>query len=235
MPDLHSNIMTEIKRLNSNRKYQIFKRQFDIIFSIIGLIIFAIPILIFGIIIKITSRGPVIHWSERVGLNNTCFFMAKLRTMKIGSPQLSSNHFINPENYFIRFGKFFRDFGIDELPQLYNILKGDMSFVGPRPVVFDDIETITLRNEKKLVNNIKPGLTGLAQINGRSKITIPEKIKYDEIYKEKMCFMLDIIIIIKTNYYLIQENIFKNTVKNRKSEQLPYIQIGLTNVENTIF
>jgi O-antigen biosynthesis protein WbqP len=110
-----------------------------------------------------------------------------------------------------------------------------MSFVGPRPVVFDDIETIILRNEKKLVNNIKPGLTGLAQINGRSKITIPEKIKYEEIYKEKMCFMLDIIIILKTNYYLIQENIFKKTVKNRKSEQLPYIHIGLTNVENTIF
>jgi O-antigen biosynthesis protein WbqP len=152
--------------------------------------------------------------------------------MKVGSPELSSNHLGEPDKYFISFGKFFRDSGLDELPQLYNILKGDMSLVGPRPVLMDDFETITLRNEKQ-INTIKPGLTGLAQINGRNEITIPEKVMYDEIYLQNMSFLLDIKIIFMTNYYLIRENILNKTAYKRKSILLPCIQIELTNVKTT--
>jgi O-antigen biosynthesis protein WbqP len=132
--------------------------------------------------------------------------MAKLRTMKYGTPILSSNHFKEQEKYFIPFGKFLRVFGFDELPQLYNILKGDMSFVGPRPLVLDDYETVNLRNAKK-VNTIKPGLTGLAQINGRNDMSIPKKVYYDGIYLENMNMLLDMKIILLTNYYMFCENI----------------------------
>jgi O-antigen biosynthesis protein WbqP len=195
----------------SLRKYPLYKRLFDIIFSFIGLILFALPLLIFVIMIKIISKGPVLHWSDRVGINNSHFKMAKLRTMKNGTPVLSSNHFKKPDRYFIPLGKVFREFGFDELPQLYNILRGDMSFVGPRPVILDDYETINLRNEK-MVNSIKPGLTGLAQINGRNDTTIPEKVRFDEIYMQNMSISLDIKIIILTNYYMICENIFRRNI-----------------------
>ncbi len=187
-------------------RYQLFKRLFDIIFSAIGLLLLSFPILIFGILIKIISRGPVLHWSNRIGKNNHYFKMAKLRTMKNGSPLLSSNHFKEAEKYFIKFGKIFRDLGIDELPQLYNILKGEMSFVGPRPVITDDFETLHLRNEKML-SSVKPGLTGLAQIMGRSGLPINTKVHYDEIYMKNMSLSLDIKIIIMTNYYMFFENV----------------------------
>lgn len=204
----------------SLKKYQFYKRLFDTIFALVGLIVFALPILLLGTIIKITSRGPIIYWSKRVGINNSCFRMAKLRTMKNCTPVLASNHFNKPEEYFILFGKFFREFGFDELPQLYNILKGEMSFVGPRPVVLDDYEIITLR-KKKNVNSIKPGLTGLAQINGRNGMTIQTKVKYDEIYMQSMSILLDLKIIFLTNYYMMSENIFHKTVSNIEFIKLP--------------
>lgn len=191
----------------SLRKYQLYKRIFDVFFALASLIIFGLPILVFGVIIKIVSGGPIIFWSERVGINNSRFLMAKLRTMKNSSPLLSSNHFKNPEKYFICFGKYLRDFGFDELPQLYNILKGDMSFVGPRPVLIDDHETLKLREHKK-VHHIKPGLTGLAQISGRNALTFQKKVYYDEIYLQNMSILFDIKIILLTISYVFKDNIF---------------------------
>lgn len=187
------------------------KRIFDILFASIGLLIFILPLLLFGLLIKLSSKGPIIHWSHRVGVRNRVFRMAKLRTMKNGTPVLSSNHFHMPEKYLIRFGKIFREFGFDEIPQLYNILKGEMSFVGPRPLVLDDREIISLRNVKG-VNNIRPGLTGLAQINGRNGMAIPEKVKYDELYMKNMCMLLDLKILVLTNYTMLCQNILRRRI-----------------------
>lgn len=202
--------------------YNFSKRLIDILFSVIGLFIFALPILFLGILIKFTSKGPMIYWSQRVGVNNKIFLMAKLRSMKTDTPELSSIHFPESQKYLICFGKFLRAMGLDELPQLYNILKGDMSLVGPRPVVLDDHETIIFRNNKKL-NTIKPGLTGLAQINGRSKISITEKIEYDEYYMNNMNLKLDFYIIFLTNFYLFKENFIGNKLAGTDTPEIPFI------------
>jgi O-antigen biosynthesis protein WbqP len=186
--------------------YLFCKRAFDFTFALIGIVFLFPPLLLIGILIKSVSKGPLLHWSCRVGINNSSFRMAKLRTMRNGTPVLSHSHLKNPERYFIPFGSFIRKTGIDELPQLYNILKGEMSFVGPRPVVFDDFETTILRNEKHLYS-IKPGLTGLAQINGRGSSSISEKVLFDEVYMKNMSLYLDLKIMILTNYYLYCENI----------------------------
>lgn len=185
--------------------YKICKRIFDIVVSAAGLILFAVPIIFLGILIKLTSKGPMIYWSKRTGLNNKIFSMAKLRSMKTDAPELSTANFPGSSEYYTCFGKFLRNTGLDELPQLFNILKGDMSLVGPRPVILDDQETIIFRNYKN-INTIKPGLTGLAQIHGRSKISINEKIYYDEYYMKYRNFKMDIYIIFFTNLFLFKEN-----------------------------
>jgi O-antigen biosynthesis protein WbqP len=133
--------------------------------------------------------------------------MVKLRTMKTDTPLIPAKFLIMPEQYFNCFGKILRNTGIDELPQLYNILKGDMSFVGPRPVISSETELIEMRTEKG-INLIKPGLTGLAQIKGRDKLSIHSKIKYDEIYMNNFGFLMDFKIILLTNYWLFYENIY---------------------------
>jgi O-antigen biosynthesis protein WbqP len=189
------------------QKYHLVKRILDIIFSVFGLILLFIPLLILGLIMKVTSKGPIIHWSVRSGLNNESFKMAKLRTMKIDTPVLAENKLDKPDKYYLYFGKFLRKCGIDELPQLYNILIGEMSFVGPRPVILSDKELIEERT-KRGINVIKPGLTGWAQINGRSELTVLEKIEFEEFYINNMSFMFDMKIILKTNSYLFN-SIFK--------------------------
>jgi O-antigen biosynthesis protein WbqP len=189
-------------------KYDFWKRIIDILLAVPGFIILCIPILLIGLIIKTTSKGPVIYWSKRVGRNNKSFRMAKLRTMKVETPEIPSYKINNDEKQLIRFGKFLRKTGIDELPQLYNILKGDMSIVGPRPVISDETELITLRTKKE-IHKIKPGITGLAQVKGREKLNIQDKIKYDEIYLQSMSFILDIKILFLTNCSLLSENVLK--------------------------
>ena len=190
---------------NNNFKYQRAKRLFDILFACLGLILLSIPFFVLGVILKLTSNGPIIHWSKRTGINNSCFRMAKLRTMKIETPEISEKLLANSYSYCNRIGKFLRKYGIDELPQLYNILIGDMSFVGPRPILFNDEDLIFERN-KRGINNIKPGLTGLAQINGRSEISASKKAEYDEYYMKNISLILDLKIICKTNLYLLQGN-----------------------------
>lgn len=193
--------------MNAKVKFKRIKRLFDIFLVILGILFFSAPMMLISIIIKFTSKGPVIHWSKRVGINNTYFMMAKFRTMRTNTPVREIKKLNKPEKYYTSIGNFLRKFCLDELPQLYNILIGEMSFVGPRPVLFNHFEIINLRNEKGL-NLIKPGLTGLAQIKGRSELSAFERVKFDEHYMLNMSLILDCKIILMTNYFLLRENYF---------------------------
>jgi O-antigen biosynthesis protein WbqP len=144
-----------------------------------------------ALLVKITSKGPVLYWSDRVGKNNTIFKMPKFRTMKADTPAMATHLMTNPEQYCTSVGSFLRKTSLDELPQLYSVLKGDMSFVGPRPALFNQDDLIELRT-KKGIHNLIPGITGWAQINGRDDLPIPEKVDLDEYYLNNHSFMFDL-------------------------------------------
>ena len=167
------------------------KRIFDIILAIAVIIISAIPMLAIAILVKITSKGPVLYWSDRVGKNNRVFKMPKLRTMYVNTPAVATHLMTNPEQYCTPVGSFLRRSSLDELPQLYSVLKGDMSFVGPRPALFNQDDLIELRT-KKGIHNLIPGITGWAQINGRDDLPIPEKVDLDEYYLNNRSFIFDL-------------------------------------------
>ncbi len=171
------------KDYKSKDLYFFFKRVFDLFFSIVLFIILLIPMFIIAIIIKVTSYGSIIYWSKRIGKNNVIFNMPKFRTMKVETPALATHLLNRPELYLTPIGRFLRIYSLDELPQLWSVFKGDMSFVGPRPALFNQKDLIKLRT-KYFVHKIIPGITGLAQINGRDELTIREKVKFDiEYYK----------------------------------------------------
>lgn len=184
-------------RMGSFITYDYLKRSFDILFSVCGIMVFFFPILILGIIIRTSSRGTFFHKARRVGKNEKPFVMLKLRTMNGNAPVRSFETLKKPEKFYVRFGKALRQSGIDELPQLINILKGEMSFVGPRPTLFDQKDLIDLR-EVNNIYSVKPGLTGYAQINGRTKLTPASKVKFDKYYLDNVSFMLDMKILFKT-------------------------------------
>jgi len=170
------------------------KRVFDILLSLILIFTLLIPVFFVSILIILTSNGGVLYWSKRIGLNSKEFFMPKFRTMNPNTPELATDLLIDGENYVTSFGRFLRQYSIDELPQLWSILIGDMSFVGPRPALFNQYDLIKLRKEKK-IDTIRPGLTGLAQINGRDNLSIVEKVKFDEDYLKNISMLLDLKII----------------------------------------
>ena len=176
---------------------QLFKRLFDIIVALFALIVLSIPFLIISIIIKLTSKGPVIHWSKRIGEKNIIFKMAKFRTMRIDTPQVATHLLDNPDRYVTLVGRFLRRYSMDELPQLVNIIKGEISFVGPRPALFNQDDLRELRTMKS-IHLLKPGLTGWAQINGRDELPIPVKVEYDEYYLKNQSFWLDLKILFIT-------------------------------------
>ncbi len=147
--------------------------------------------------VKMTSHGPVLYWSDRVGKDNIIFKMPKFRTMKIDTPAVATHLLSNPEQYLTLIGGYLRRSSLDELPQLISILKGDMSFVGPRPALFNQEDLIKLRTQKG-VHTLSPGLTGWAQINGRDELPIPVKVDFDEYYLKHCSFLLDIKIILQT-------------------------------------
>ena len=165
------------------------KRTFDVGMALLLLCFLALPIAVVAIIIKITSKGPVLYWSDRVGLNNTIFKMPKFRTMKIDTPPIATHLLENPDQFLTKAGKFLRKTSLDELPQLCSILKGDMSFVGPRPALFNQHDLIKFRTMKG-VHKLIPGLTGWAQINGRDDVPIPVKVDFDEYYMKRRSFFL---------------------------------------------
>ena len=167
------------------------KRIFDTALAIICFLISSFPMLIIALLVKVTSKGPVLYWSDRVGKNNTIFKMPKFRTMKADTPAMATHLMKNPEQYCTPVGSFLRKSSLDELPQLYSVLKGDMSFVGPRPALFNQDDLIELRT-KKGIHNLIPGITGWAQINGRDDLPIPEKVDLDEYYLNNRSFMFDL-------------------------------------------
>jgi len=170
------------------------KRMFDLIVSFATILIVLFPISILSVLVKLTSKGPILYWSDRVGKNNTIFKMPKLRSMKVDTPVVATHLLADPKSVLTPVGNFLRKSSLDELPQIWCILKGDMSFVGPRPALFNQDDLITLRIEKG-VHALVPGLTGWAQINGRDELPIPQKVDLDVEYLHHQSLWLDIKII----------------------------------------
>lgn len=162
-----------------------FKRLIDIVLSLLGILVLAIPMLIVAIIIKVDDPGPALFKQKRVGIHKSYFQLYKFRSMKLNTPDIPTHLLENPEQYLIGIGAVIRKLSIDELPQLFNILKGDMSIIGPRPALWNQDDLIAER-EKYGANDVKPGLTGWAQINGRDELEIPVKAKLDGEYVEKL-------------------------------------------------
>jgi O-antigen biosynthesis protein WbqP len=175
----------------------VMKRKFDIVVSFV-LMFFILPFaIICSIVVWITSKGPILHTSVRIGADNKPFKMLKFRTMKIDTPQVATHLLTDPQKYITVFGSFLRKTSLDELPQLINVLKGDMSLVGPRPALFNQYDQIELR-KKVGCHVLKPGITGWAQINGRDEITVEKKVELDRWYFENQSFFLDIKILFRT-------------------------------------
>jgi O-antigen biosynthesis protein WbqP len=193
-----------------NRKlfYNYFKRLFDIVVSFILIILLFFPIFIIAMFIIILDRHTPFYLSKRVGKNNKIFLMPKFRTMKKNTPQVATHLFVN-HNDISYLGKILRKTSLDELPQLFTIFIGKMSIVGPRPALFNQHDLIELRNNKN-IQSILPGLTGLAQINGRDLISIEDKVLFDEEYLQKRSFFYDIVIIIKTFIFIIKPTNIKH-------------------------
>jgi len=167
------------------------KRIFDIVLSLILLTFLSIPLVFIALIVKISSRGPALYWSDRVGIGNTIFKMPKFRTMLIDTPAVATHLMQNPEKYLTPIGAFLRKTSLDELPQLFSVLNGDMSFVGPRPALYNQDDLVALRT-KKGVHRLVPGITGWAQINGRDELPIPIKVSFDEYYLNNRSILLDL-------------------------------------------
>jgi len=182
--------------------YLFLKRFFDALFSAIFLIVALVPCLLIAAAIKITSKGPILYWSERVGKDSFIFFMPKFRSMKIGTPKLATHLLANPSDHLTAIGSFLRKTSLDEIPQLWSILVGDMSLVGPRPALFNQYDLVELRT-KYGVDRLTPGLTGWAQINGRDNISINKKVQLDVYYLENISWKLDLKIILMTFFYAI--------------------------------
>jgi len=168
------------------------KRPFDLLIAL--LVILALPMAIIALAIKLTSKGPILHWSRRVGRYNTFFMMPKFRSMGPGTPDVATHLLSDPHQHLTTVGRLLRLTSMDEFPQLYSILKGDMSFVGPRPALYNQSDLIQIRTEKG-VHRLQVGLTGWAQINGRDTISIERKVELDVIYMQKRSFLFDLEII----------------------------------------
>ena len=173
------------------------KRFFDFLLALFAVLFLIIPILVVAIMVRLTSIGPVLYWSDRVGRNNHIFKMPKFRTMLINTPAVATHLLSDPKQYLTPIGSFLRKSSLDELPQLWSIIKGDMSFVGPRPALFNQDDLVALRTQYG-VDKLLPGLTGWAQINGRDELPIPVKVKLDVEYLHKQSFLLDVKIIFLT-------------------------------------
>ncbi len=170
------------------------KRVFDVLFAVVLLLLSVFPMLLIALLVTVSSRGPLIYWSDRVGQNNQIFKMPKFRSMRIDTPAVATHLLSNPDSCLTPIGSFLRRSSLDELPQLWSILKGDMSFVGPRPALFNQDDLIALRTQKG-ADSLVPGLTGWAQINGRDELPIPEKVALDVEYMEQRSFWFDLYIL----------------------------------------
>ena len=173
------------------------KRIFDLLLAIVATFILAIPVVLVAMAVRLTSPGPALYWSDRVGRHNKIFKMPKFRSMRVGTPAVATHLLADAGAYLTPIGSFLRKSSLDELPQLWSILVGDMSFVGPRPALFNQQDLIELRTQQG-VHQLMPGLTGWAQVNGRDEIPIPDKIKLDAAYLRDHSIAMDIRILCMT-------------------------------------
>lgn len=181
------------------------KRVFDLMLAALVGISLLMPMILVGILVRLTSRGPILYWSNRVGRDNIIFKMPKFRSMQIDTPAVATHLLNNPDQYLTPIGSFLRKSSLDEIPQLWSIIKGDMSFVGPRPALFNQKDLIELRTRSG-VHQLVPGLTGLAQINGRDELPIPDKVALDIEYLKRRNLILDIKIIILTTLKVLRRD-----------------------------
>ena len=178
--------------------YRRVKRLLDIVLSLAALMMLAVPACVFAVMIKHEDKGPVFFRQKRIGIHKRPFYMYKFRSMKVSTPHdVPTHQLVNPEQYILKCGVWMRKYSIDELAQLINILKGDMSIVGPRPALWNQYDLITER-DKYGANDIKPGLTGWAQVNGRDELEIPEKARLDGEYVRRESFMFDCVCVLRT-------------------------------------
>jgi O-antigen biosynthesis protein WbqP len=198
------------------RKY--IKRIIDFILSLVAIVIFSPFLLLIVILIKLDSEGPVLFKQKRIGMHKTHFYMLKFRTMRIDSPKDVPTHLLeNPDQWITRMGKILRKTSLDELPQLFNIIKGEMSIIGPRPALWNQYDLIAER-DKYGANDVRPGLTGWAQVNGRDELPIEVKARYDGEYVQKMSFMFDLKCLLKTVVSVIKgEGIVEGGANNKKT------------------
>lgn len=173
------------------------KRSLDLILAVAAMLVFLLPFFLLALLVKLTSRGPVLYWSDRVGQNNRIFKMPKLRTMLVGTPVVATHLLTEPDRFLTPIGAFLRKSSLDELPQLWCILRGDMSVVGPRPALFNQYNLIEMRTTCG-VHTVKPGLTGWAQVNGRDELPLPDKVRYDEDYLRLQSIWFDLKVIVLT-------------------------------------
>ena len=166
------------------------KRAFDLLLGASILVLLVIPVLLISIAVRFSSKGPALYWSDRVGKNNKIFKMPKFRSMLISTPAVATHLLDNPDIYLSQIGGFLRRSSLDELPQLFSVLKGDMSFVGPRPALYNQDDLIALRTRKG-VDKLLPGITGWAQVNGRDELSIPDKVDLDVEYLQRQSFWFD--------------------------------------------
>ncbi len=167
------------------------KRLFDLVLGLVAAAVLLVPIVVVAMLVRLTSSGPALYWSDRVGRHNKIFKMPKFRSMRVGTPAVATHLLTNPKAHLTPIGSFLRKSSLDELPQLWSILGGDMSFVGPRPALFNQHDLIELRTQKN-VHNLVPGLTGWAQVNGRDELPIPQKVALDAEYLQRQGFWFDI-------------------------------------------
>jgi O-antigen biosynthesis protein WbqP len=173
------------------------KRFFDVMASSFLLLVLALPIALIAVVVKITAKGPVLYWSDRVGRDNCIFKMPKFRSMRFDAPQVATHLLLDPDTYLTPVGSFLRHTSLDELPQLFSVLAGRLSLVGPRPALFNQDDLIALRTERG-IQRLTPGITGWAQINGRDELQIPVKVSLDHEYLKMRSFRLDMKILLMT-------------------------------------
>jgi len=173
------------------------KRMFDLFGGLILIGIFAVPMTIIALLVMLISKGPILHWSDRIGIDNQVFKMPKFRTMKIGTPTVATHLLESPDTFLTPIGPFLRRSSLDELPQLWCIVKGQMSFVGPRPALFNQFDLIKLRTQNG-IHRLVPGITGWAQINGRDELSIEQKVIFDKEYLQKQSTFFDMKILFLT-------------------------------------
>ncbi len=181
------------------------KRIFDLLLALAAAAVLAIPVTLVALAVRLTSAGPALYWSDRVGRDNKLFKMPKFRSMLVGTPAVATHLLADPKSHLTPIGSFLRKSSLDELPQLWSILVGDMSFVGPRPALFNQDDLVAQRTEVG-VHALVPGLTGWAQINGRDELPIPQKVLLDAEYLRRQSLVFDVEILIRTLVKVIRRN-----------------------------